>query len=65
MISGWQTKSGSMWDRRGPKHDAPDGNLVATNSHTSAKHRILRRYLEAWFPILNKYNQRIVDGRVD
>jgi three-Cys-motif partner protein len=28
--------------------------------HTLAKHEILKRYLEAWFPILAKFNQRIV-----
>jgi three-Cys-motif partner protein len=28
--------------------------------HTHAKHVILRSYLGAWFPILNKYNGRIV-----
>ncbi|MFH2102388.1 MAG: three-Cys-motif partner protein TcmP [Chloroflexota bacterium] len=28
--------------------------------HTLAKHEILKRYLEAWFPILATYNQRIV-----
>ncbi len=28
--------------------------------HTLAKHEILKRYLEAWFPILAKYNQRVV-----
>jgi len=30
------------------------------DSHTKAKHEILRRYLEAWFPILNKYHSRLV-----
>ena len=28
--------------------------------HTRAKHEILRRYLQAWFPILNRWNGRIV-----
>ncbi|MCL5283466.1 MAG: three-Cys-motif partner protein TcmP, partial [Armatimonadetes bacterium] len=28
--------------------------------HTRAKHEILQRYLQAWFPILNTYHQRIV-----
>jgi len=28
--------------------------------HTLAKHEILKRYLDAWFPILAKYNERIV-----
>jgi hypothetical protein len=32
--------------------------------HTQAKHRILQRYLQAWLPIMSKYNGRlvIVDG---
>ena len=32
--------------------------------HTLAKHKILRKYLDAWLPILNTYNRRIiyVDG---
>lgn len=28
--------------------------------HTRAKHAILRRYLDAWFPIMSRYNRRIV-----
>ena len=27
--------------------------------HTQAKHTILRRYWEAWLPIMTKYNQRV------
>ncbi len=27
--------------------------------HTAAKHLLLKRYLDRWFPILGKYNQRI------
>ena len=32
--------------------------------HTAAKHLLLKRYLDRWFPILGKYNQRInyIDG---
>jgi three-Cys-motif partner protein len=32
--------------------------------HTAAKHLLLKRYLDGWFPILGKYNQRInyIDG---
>jgi len=32
--------------------------------HTQAKHTILRRYWEAWLPIMTKYNQRVlyIDG---
>jgi three-Cys-motif partner protein len=28
--------------------------------HTLAKHAILRGYLQAWFPIMSKYNERLV-----
>src|SRR5690242_20600084 len=28
--------------------------------HTLAKHAILREYLGAWFPIISKFNQRVV-----
>ena len=28
--------------------------------HTSVKHDLLRGYLSAWFPILNKFNRRVV-----
>ena len=28
--------------------------------HTQAKHEILKRYLQAWFPILSTYNGRII-----
>ena len=32
--------------------------------HTKAKHEILRRYLQAWFPIMGRWNGRIlyIDG---
>ncbi len=30
------------------------------DAHTQAKHRILEEYLKAWFPILSRYNKRIV-----
>src|SRR4051794_17699157 len=32
--------------------------------HTAAKHLLLRRYLDRWFPILGKYHTRInyIDG---
>src|SRR5271163_569838 len=32
--------------------------------HTAAKHLLLKRYLDRWFPILGKYNPRInyIDG---
>ena len=28
--------------------------------HTAAKHKILRQYLDAWFPILGRHNKRLV-----
>lgn len=38
----------------------PKETLWEIDPHTKAKHDILRRYLQAWFPILNRYNDRIV-----
>lgn len=38
----------------------PKETLWVLDPHTKAKHDILRRYLQAWFPILNRYNERIV-----
>lgn len=38
----------------------PDDTLWDAPPHTLAKHAILRAYLEAWFPILAKWNQRII-----
>lgn len=34
--------------------------LLKMSPHTKAKHRILEYYLKAWFPILSKWNGRIV-----
>lgn len=39
---------------------APKDTIWEIEPHTQAKHEILRRYLGAWFPILGKYNQRVV-----
>lgn len=38
--------------------------LPAIAPHTVAKHVLLKRYLDAWFPILGRYNDRInyIDG---
>lgn len=38
--------------------------LPAMAPHTVAKHLILKRYLDAWFPILGRFNDRInyIDG---
>jgi three-Cys-motif partner protein len=38
----------------------PKDTIWELRPHTKAKHELLRRYLQAWFPILNKYNERIV-----
>lgn len=38
----------------------PTETLWEIDPHTTAKHEILRRYLEAWFPILGSYHPRIV-----
>jgi three-Cys-motif partner protein len=39
-------------------------NLPEIQPHTAAKHLILKRYLQAWFPILGKYHSTInyIDG---
>ena len=39
---------------------APSETIWPIEPHTRAKHEILRRYLGAWFPILNTYHGRIV-----
>ncbi len=39
---------------------APKTTLWAMDDHTRAKHEILRRYLEAWLPIMTTYNGRII-----
>ena len=52
----------------GKRHYASSDNTLTTprdtiwqiEPHTAAKHKILRGYLDAWFPILNTYNRRIV-----
>ena len=38
----------------------PQETIWNIKPHTKAKHEILRRYLGAWFPILAKYNGRII-----
>src|SRR5215475_1669133 len=38
----------------------PKDTIWPIEPHTSAKHQILRNYLDAWLPILGKYNRRIV-----
>lgn len=38
----------------------PMQSLWDIEPHTKAKHEILKRYLDAWFPILATYNQRII-----
>ena len=38
----------------------PIETLWEIDPHTKAKHEILCRYLKAWFPILNLWNNRIV-----
>lgn len=42
----------------------PSTKVWDIEKHTEAKHTILRRYLQAWFPILSSFNDRIlyIDG---
>ena len=39
---------------------APTSTIWPIELHTKAKHEILRRYLGAWFPILARWNGRII-----
>lgn len=39
---------------------APDSTQWRLEPHTAAKHEILRRYMNAWFPILGSYHGRVV-----
>ena len=38
--------------------------LWIPDAHTLAKHAILRRYLQAWLPIMSRWNRRgvVIDG---
>src|SRR5215831_18229027 len=38
----------------------PKDTLWQLDPHTIAKHQILRKYLDAWLPILGTYNHRVV-----
>lgn len=38
----------------------PEETTWPIEPHTIAKHKILRKYLSAWFPILNRYHKRLV-----
>jgi len=39
---------------------APSGTIWPLEPHTKVKHAILSEYLKAWFPILGKYNGKVV-----
>lgn len=41
-----------------------DSTIWPLEPHTKTKHQILERYLKAWFPIMSRYNKKIlyVDG---
>jgi three-Cys-motif partner protein len=43
---------------------APTTVLWDRDEHTAAKHRILRKYLDAWLPIMARYNPKLllIDG---
>ena len=38
----------------------PEPTVWKLEPHTGAKHQIIRRYLDAWFPILGKFNRKLV-----
>lgn len=37
----------------------PQEILWPIEPHTKAKHEILKKYLQRWIPILNKYNKTV------
>ena len=39
---------------------APKKTIWKLEPHTKAKHDILRKYLQAWFPILSSWRRRVV-----
>jgi three-Cys-motif partner protein len=59
LIAHWPVESSS--DLEG-KHcmPAPKDVIWPLDPHTRAKHEILRKYLEAWLPIMTTYNGRVV-----
>lgn len=38
----------------------PRDTIWPLEAHTRAKHAILRKYLQAWFPIMTRYNARVI-----
>jgi three-Cys-motif partner protein len=38
----------------------PEETTWDIEPHTAVKHRILQHYLNAWFPILNRYHRRVI-----
>src|ERR1051326_7596005 len=38
----------------------PPDTLWQLEPHSRGKHHIVRRYVQAWLPIMTKYNQRVV-----
>jgi three-Cys-motif partner protein len=38
----------------------PNQTIWAADEHTFAKHRLLRRYLDAWLPIMARFSSRLV-----
>jgi three-Cys-motif partner protein len=42
----------------------PEATIWEIEPHTQAKHEILSRYLDAWFPILASWNTKVlyIDG---
>lgn len=43
-----------------PRSSGPKDAIWRVDPHTLAKHEILRRYLDAWFPIMSKWNRRLI-----
>lgn len=43
-----------------PRSSGPKSAVWRVDPHTLAKHEILRRYVDAWFPIMSKWNPRLI-----
>lgn len=61
--SGWNSRLANHHYRWRQLEDSVAGKsstVWAREPHTEAKHIILRKYLDAWLPILTKYNERVI-----
>ena len=43
-----------------PRSSGRKDAIWRVDPHTLAKHEILRRYVDAWFPIMSRWNPRLI-----